>query len=448
MAGSHVQTSMSGILACLFGLLLAYAARAGPDSGPGNRCPDFVARYAPMVWLHSEDQFMPSDLLAHVRHTTPNVDGKPIADLPALHLDNLELLNAYGDEVALTSNDDPLTYPAWIKGEMPDETGTIRNSTPCVVVLVEKSERDLDAFYFYFYSFNEGPNITQVLEPLDRLVKGPKAASGLHFGDHVGDWEHNMVRFRDGKPMGIYYSQHGGGAAFNWGDSKLSKADGRPVVYSALGSHANYASPGNQVHNAAVVDYCDAGTRWDPVKSAYFYRFDATAFTVRRIDPPENTSPAPPSSANLTSFFYFSGRWGDIQYPESDPRQESVPHFGLKRVESGPTGPRHKHLVRKGLKPDHSRKMSWTEWAVNIYMAWYPCCLKGWRFWVSTGVIVVGISGVVLGIVLSVRRFKTRKYQRLQAEDIALDDWVLEDDDLLSSSEDEEAGKGRRERRM
>ncbi|KAF4890928.1 putative vacuolar protein sorting-associated protein TDA6 [Colletotrichum fructicola] len=416
MAGTsstHVRASMSGLLVCFFGILLAYSARAGPEPGPDARCPEYVARHAPLLWLHSDDPFKPSDLLTHVRHTTPAVDRKPISDLPPLDLDNLEILNAYGnkDHVALVSNEDPTTYPKWLYGEAPDETGRIRNSTPCVVVIVEKNERELDAFYFYFYSFNEGPNITQVLEPLDRLVKGPKAASGMHFGDHIGDWEHNMVRFKDGKPTGIYFSQHVDGAAL-------------------------------QVHNAALVDYCDEGEKWDPVLSAYFYRFHADSFTVTRIEPPEQSFPKLASDANLTSLFYYTGRWGDLQWPDSDPRQETVPRFGLKRFESGPTGPRRKHLVRKGLKPDHRRKMGWTEWAVGIYMAWYPCCLKGWRKWVLFGGFVVILSAVVVGIVIGVRRYRRRKYQRLQAEDIPLDDWVLDEDSLLSSSdEDDEIGK-------
>ena len=131
---------------------------------------------------------MPSDLFAHVQHTSPMLDRKPIPDLPALDLDNLETLNRFGDQVALTSNDDPLTIPDWLVGETPDKAGQVHNSTPCVVVLVEKNEADLDAFYFYFYSYNEGPNITQVLEPLNRLVSGEKAESGIHFGTHVGDW--------------------------------------------------------------------------------------------------------------------------------------------------------------------------------------------------------------------------------------------------------------------
>nr|XP_036575296.1 vacuolar protein sorting-associated protein 62 [Colletotrichum truncatum]KAF6781849.1 vacuolar protein sorting-associated protein 62 [Colletotrichum truncatum] len=244
LPSAHMQVSMSGFLFYFVGFLLAFPARAGPETEPEARCPDYVARHAPLVWLHSEDSYKPSDLLTHIRHTTPVLDGQPIHDLPPLDLDNLEILNKYGEDVALASNDDPTTYPPWFHGEAPDEDGRIHNATPCVVILVEKSKRDMDAFYFYFYSFNEGPNITQVLEPLNRLVKGGKVASGMHFGDHVGDWEHNMVRFRDGKPVGIYYSQHDGGAGYKWNDPKITKTDGRPIVYSALGSHANYVAPG------------------------------------------------------------------------------------------------------------------------------------------------------------------------------------------------------------
>jgi hypothetical protein len=36
-----------------------------------------------------------------------------------------------------------------------------------------------------------------------------------------------MVRFRDGEPAGIYYSQHRDGAAYEWDDDGLSLRDGR-----------------------------------------------------------------------------------------------------------------------------------------------------------------------------------------------------------------------------
>lgn len=115
------------------------------------------------------------------------LDGQPIRGLPSLDLDNLEILNEFGNQVALTTNEDPMRYPAWLFGKSPDAAGQVHNATPCVVILVEKSELDVDAFYFYFYSYNEGPNMTQVVEPLDRLLSGGKA-SGMRFGNHIGDW--------------------------------------------------------------------------------------------------------------------------------------------------------------------------------------------------------------------------------------------------------------------
>ena len=132
---------------------------------------------------------MPSDILAHIQHTSPQLNHEPVVDLPQLDLDNLEVLNKFGDQVALTSDDDPMAYPPWLLGERPDQDGLTRNATPCVVILVEKGDAVLDAFYFYFYSYNEGPNITQVLEPLDGLIRGDgNFDQSSHFGNHVGDW--------------------------------------------------------------------------------------------------------------------------------------------------------------------------------------------------------------------------------------------------------------------
>ncbi|KAG6128013.1 hypothetical protein E4U28_008431, partial [Claviceps purpurea] len=228
--------------------------------------PDFVTKHAPLVWLHSLDPFRPSDLLTHVRHTTPAINQVLVPNLPSLTLDNLALLNGLNGTVALTSKDDVTTLPSWLMGDVPDEAGRTANATACVVILVDKGRDEVDAFYFYFYSYDRGANLTQIVEPLNRLVEDTQ--HGVPFGDHVGDWqvlplsylgvhslicifqhldfsaEHNMVRFHHGKPTGIYYSQHEDGAAYSWTNSKLSLQDERPLVFSAYGSHANYVSPG------------------------------------------------------------------------------------------------------------------------------------------------------------------------------------------------------------
>ena len=66
---------------------------------------------------------------------------------------------------------------------------------------------------------------------------------------HEGDWEMIQLDFDTAtavralglKPALVGYSQHEGAESAHWGDSKLEIVDGtHPVVYPALGSHANY----------------------------------------------------------------------------------------------------------------------------------------------------------------------------------------------------------------
>lgn len=120
------------------------------------------------------------------------VHMEPIDGLPELDLDNMALLNKRSNNgpVALTANDDITKLPAWLFGEMPDESGRLQNATPCVVILVEseKDPRDMDAFYFYFYSYNRGANISQALPPINGLLEDSDMDHNMHFEDHVGDW--------------------------------------------------------------------------------------------------------------------------------------------------------------------------------------------------------------------------------------------------------------------
>lgn len=148
---------------------------------------------APLLWLHSEDLFRPSDLLSHVHHTTPQIAMEPVDGIRDLDLDNLAILNQKSTKnapVALTATDDITKWPSWLNGKTPmGSSGELQNDTACVVILVESEQdsRDTDAFYFYFYSYNRGANITMVLQPLRGLLEG-KLEDNMHFGDHVGDW--------------------------------------------------------------------------------------------------------------------------------------------------------------------------------------------------------------------------------------------------------------------
>ncbi|KAI1610136.1 hypothetical protein EDD36DRAFT_445611, partial [Exophiala viscosa] len=254
---------------------------------------------------------MPSDIPSHVQHTRAFKHCEPLADLPVLDMDNLSALNEHGKDVFLTAVENVTTMPDWLFGETPDTKGALHNSTACAVVIVEKAKQIVDAFYFYFYSFDEGADITQVLPPLNRIL--PDSKPGDHFGNHVGDWEHNMVRFQEGVPVGIWYSQHAWGEACLWDDvACLSKEGDRPIVYSARGSHANYPSAGSHVHDAALIDVADKGRLWDPIQPAWFYTYNPSTDNLTALEP--ETAP--------TDWFRFLGGWGDQQYPDDDPRQQ------------------------------------------------------------------------------------------------------------------------------
>ena len=48
-----------------------------------------------------------------------------------------------------------------------------------------------------------------------------------------------MVRFVNGVPDIVYYSEHASGTAYKY--SVVEKVGVRPVSYTATGTHANYA---------------------------------------------------------------------------------------------------------------------------------------------------------------------------------------------------------------
>jgi hypothetical protein len=67
----------------------------------------------------------------------------------------------------------------------------------------------------------------------------------LGFCDHDADWEHVTVRLGPaGRPAGAWFARHDANAPGVWVDwPRIRKEGFHPVVLSARGSHASYASP-------------------------------------------------------------------------------------------------------------------------------------------------------------------------------------------------------------
>ena len=74
-----------------------------------------------------------------------------------------------------------------------------RSNAPVVLLVVDKGNDVVDAFWFYFYSYNLG-----------------NAVFSVRFGNHVGDWEHTAIRFHKGVPKLVFFSEHDFGEAYSW----------------------------------------------------------------------------------------------------------------------------------------------------------------------------------------------------------------------------------------
>lgn len=166
---------------------------------------------APLVYLESKDKYFPSDISAQVTYTTPKQQRNPLPPgVPSpLNLDNLDQLNAFGkngSDIYLTANDDISKDPTWILGNKPDANGKTAGTT-CAVIVADKGNGRVDVFYMHFYAFNWGGEV------FDQNV-----------GNHMGDWEHTMVRFQNGVPQAVWLSAHGAGQAYKYSVLQKDKA--------------------------------------------------------------------------------------------------------------------------------------------------------------------------------------------------------------------------------
>ncbi|KAI2606117.1 uncharacterized protein GGS25DRAFT_374338 [Hypoxylon fragiforme] len=213
------------------------------------------------------------------------------------------------------------------EGNKPDESGYSR--APVTLVLVDKGSGIVDAFWFFFYAYNLGQTVL-----------------GTRYGNHVGDWEHCMIRFEAGIPRGVFFSEHEGGQAYAWDavEKRGNKSEiQRPVIYSAVGSHAMYATPGNHAYVlpfGMLKDVTDRGPLWDPSKNLRGYWYDyTTTKDDEGLEPVEENADAP------TSWFHYNGTWGDKLFGLDDVRQWRL--FGQYHYVTGPQGPKFKNLGRE-----------------------------------------------------------------------------------------------------
>ncbi|KAI9743060.1 MAG: Vacuolar protein sorting-associated protein 62 [Claussenomyces sp. TS43310] len=319
-------SSLVLLLWATLSLPVVYASPLTPKGikAGNSSIPAYALTYAPYSHLYSKEQWWPSDVATHVQHVTPEVNFTAVAENVTL-----EDLNTFNSSVYLTSKDNTEDSPAWLLSAFntPDNV-TGYSSAPATIIVAEKDDGIVDVFYFYFYSYNEGPSVL-----------------GLAYGNHVGDWEHSMVRFINEVPTYIYLSAHSSGTAYNY--TALNMTDSRATTYIALGSHANYATTGEQDYEGDLAgiflhDETDAGLYWDVTANYRGYFFDNSTGTFTSAGGADIGGTEQPGEG--VDWLYWLGMWGDQQYPNSYSDQYCIStecHYV-----SGPTGPLDKNLGR------------------------------------------------------------------------------------------------------
>lgn len=312
--------------------------------------PPYVIDNCPLVHLYSEETYWPADISEFIKHFDVRAANGTVIEEAPVDLCDLKANFKYSEgsipsgETFLTSLDDFDKDPSWLLGHEPNYGSGEIAKAPAILIVVDKGNGWVDAYWFYFYAFNLGPFI---------MGYGP-------WGNHVGDWEHTLVRFFQGEPQYLWMSAHSGGGYYEFSalekktwvqysdDGTKSRILHRPLVFSARGTHANYASVGQHAHDvpfffSPLSDFTDRGPLWDPSLNYLGYTYNGTAVT-----------PASKREQKIgTSWLQYLGHWGDRQLARKDPRQRWCPVQW--RYIDGPRGPLAKNLKRKTL----CRKNKW-----------------------------------------------------------------------------------------
>lgn len=316
--------------------------------------PQFVTDYAPLVFLYSEERYLPYDIDEYVSNFRPTWRNGTTIDLPGkdpsdplytkqrLRLSDLEKLpkSTKEDKVFFTSLTDFDTDPEYITGKhnKPNYYDGKIEHAPATLIVTDKGNGWVDAYWFYFYSFNLGPFV---------MGFGP-------FGNHVGDWEHSLVRFYNGEPVVVWMSAHGGGGAYFYDHMEKESLDStgiavgngkQPAIFSARGTHANYPSTGQHSHDlpyAILSDFTDRGGLWNPALNYLAYTYTPENGGDMEVNYANGSHPF--RETKYGKWLTYNGAWGDPKLDPEDPRQHWSP-FEWKYID-GPSGPLTKNLVR------------------------------------------------------------------------------------------------------
>jgi hypothetical protein len=274
------------------------ATAAGADRAPPT-LPTLLARHVPILVLQRAERFRPvavDGFLADSDVTRKTDAGwEPIAGpLPSggasLRL-NQRYCNAFEGVSA---------SPCYASAQ------AAHGSIPVVYGKAFRVKNRIDLQYWLWYPYND---------------YSPTVPAGDIWQVHEGDWEAvSVILDSRGRPLLAGYSQHSKGKRRAW--RAVPKRGSRPIVYVALGSHANYFGKGTIPLDPRTIDVV-------LIRLIEAYGVPAVEHTGGGATVRPKLVPV---TAKSPSWMRFAGAWGEAGYvhvPDKEPFETGA----------GPPGP-------------------------------------------------------------------------------------------------------------
>ncbi len=274
-------------------LALTASAAASVGSSAGARL-RLLRTYEPVLVLHPDERFHPEA-----------VDG---------YLADADLVGNHYDQRLCRAVDGPVAVDCYASADA-------AHGEPVLAYAASFADADRTVLeYWLFYPFD----LYSVSDPPNEFWQ-----------DHEADWEAVAVVLdtttpSKPKPLLVAGSRHCSGARRDW--ARVARRGTHPVVYVALGSHANYFGPGEIPLDRSC---------WPPVARAIFKAY-GVPLRDHVAHGQELTPALAPVAAAAPSWMTFAGAWGETQYvhfPKNAPFA-----YGY-----GPKGPAFHALWRKPL---------------------------------------------------------------------------------------------------
>lgn len=287
-------------LSCLVAFLAIGAGQCLAQDGDGDGIDDALEymlgeRFAPVYYTHSEEVYMPARPnwfmpRVHMRYEHSDCSDHQILDKGEVNIftigeqdhQNVVFPCNHSGEFLHSSGGPPGSSDSHYFLQIPDDSDELvtRQGIPdatqwsCFthVQWSPAYPEHYDIQYIFFYAYN-----------------GDLGGLG---GSHEGDWEHVTMRIGADQDtiQAIYFAAHNSEGRWYF-PGEFEMEDGRPVVYSALDSHASYPDEGVHLRFPAS-DYTDKGTRKN---------FDFDTIPLGEYDSP----------ASNQEWLRYNGTWGE-----------------------------------------------------------------------------------------------------------------------------------------